>query len=393
MVGLSKWRRQPSIRLATAGECGECFALYFSKENVIALTTKCDEKMIVTSLVHELTHWAQTLGMSRREIAIENALYGVNEEKLGRDWFDVSVIERMADYVENECVGKPKMGKTKSKYKEPSVSEYWLCIGDIHCGSEVAPMPEEVNITLTTGDKRVIRPNEAQVKLNAKWKEMIGGLPQLTGVIVNGDACDGNNRKSIGRGDWTTDLKVQAHACAELLKPIKNKMWHPENFFFTLGSEYHVVDDRPLDQFVCDLLGGSYQPEQIIPMLHGDFTVQVHHYISTSTGSWQYLTTAPAKDHMLMALYADVAEYGDVNWIIRSHRHVYTEVRFGASRGGTILPGWMGKNEFLVRKGIITVPKIGYCLLKIYEDGTAQMVPYLSRVLQPCKRATVSYNV
>ena len=112
-----------------------------------------------------------------------------------------------------------------------------------------------------------------------------------------------------------------------------------------------------------------------------------------STGSWQYLTTAPARDDMLMELYSDPLEYGKVNWKLRSHRHVYTTVSFTAASGATVLPGWQGKTEFLVRKGIITAPKIGYCILKVYEDGTASMNPHLARVLQPCKRAEVSYAV
>ena len=88
-------------------------------------------------------------------------------------------------------------------------------------------MPEEVVVKLLSGDTRVIGPNEAQVKLNAKWGEMIDGLPNLTGVIVNGDTCDGNNRKSIGRGDWTTDLKVQALACAEMHRADKEAHEEP----------------------------------------------------------------------------------------------------------------------------------------------------------------------
>jgi hypothetical protein len=281
----------------------------------------------------------------------------------------------------------------KEGYREPEVAEYWLVMGDLHVGSEVAPMPDKVEQTLLTGDKRIITPNQAQKKLNEVWKGMARNLPPLTGVIVNGDSCDGNNRKSIGRGTWTTDLRCQAHACAELLLPIMRRMRSIENFFFTLGSEYHVVDDRPLDQYVCDLVGGHYQAEQVIPMLRGEFRVHAHHFISSSQGNWTYLPTAPARDHMLMELYSDPLEYGPINWEFRSHRHVYTSVRFGAHSGVTVLPGWQGKTEFAVRKGMVAVPKIGYCMLKIYEDGTAAVVPYLWRVLQPCKDAPVSYEV
>jgi len=277
-------------------------------------------------------------------------------------------------------------------FREPSVAEYWLVLGDMHTGSEVAPMPDWVDVKLLSGEVRTIYPNDGQRALNKVWKDMVENLPPLTGVIVNGDCCDGNNRKSIGRGCWTTDLRCQVEACAEMLKPVMAHLKHPSNAYFSQGSEYHVVDDRPLDQAVADKLGAHYQAEHIIPMLGGDFRVQVHHYLSGGLGNWMYLPTAPARDQMLLALNSDPMEYGDINWVIRSHKHHYTNVQFSAYSGVTVTPSWQGKTEFAVRKGLISVPKIGYCLLKLYDDGTAQMRPYLTRALRPCKEAPVAYG-
>ncbi|MFA5312945.1 MAG: hypothetical protein WC375_06495 [Methanomassiliicoccales archaeon] len=274
-------------------------------------------------------------------------------------------------------------------YREPKVAEYWLILSDLHVGSEVAPMPPKVEQTLLNGDKRTITPNPAQAAINKVWHEMEKNLPPLTGIIINGDGCDGNNRKSIGRGAWTTDLRTQVRACAELLQPVVAKLKHPGNLYMTQGSEYHVVDDRPLDQAVCDALGGQYQAEHVIPMLHGDFRVQVHHYLSGGLGNWQYLPTAPARDQMLMAVNSDPMEYGDINWVIRSHKHHYTNVQFSAYSGVTVTPSWQGKTEYAVRKGLVSVPKIGYCILKLYDDGTAVMRPFLTRAIKPCREATV----
>ena len=85
-------------------------------------------------------------------------------------------------------------------YREPKVEEYWLCLGDIHSGSEVAPMPPKVEVELMRGDERTITPNPAQKKFNAVWRGMMENLPKLTGVILNGDLCDGPNKKSAGQG-------------------------------------------------------------------------------------------------------------------------------------------------------------------------------------------------
>jgi len=251
-------------------------------------------------------------------------------------------------------------------------------------------MPDKVEQKLITGEIREIRPNPAQKVLNRSWKEMIGNLPdELTGVVCNGDMCDGNNRKSVGRGVWTTDLRTQVKACAELLKPIQKRMKHPKNFFFSLGSEYHVVDDRPLDQAVCDELGGHFQPELLIPMLKGEFRVQAHHVINGGLGAWQYRTTSLARDQMLLELNAAEKEYGQVNWILRAHAHYQVTIEFSPRKGASICPCWQGKTEFGVRKGMINVPRVGYSLLKIYEDGSAHLTFHSKKLLNPCKEVEV----
>jgi hypothetical protein len=128
-------------------------------------------------------------------------------------------------------------------------------------------------------------------------------------------------------------------------------------------------------------------------MLQGDFRVQAHHVLNGGTsGNFMYLPTAPARDHMVISLHNGIDEYGDVQWVVRSHRHQYTEGNFGASRGYVVLPGWQGKTEFVIRKGGVSVPKLGYCILKIFEDGTAHIVPYLSNPIKPCKDAPVAYD-
>ena len=102
-------RKHPKICFADSEDSqnGETryMALYKSSSNELLLTCWCEESDIVPALVHELTHWAQTLGMSRHEISIENMVYEANMEKFGPDvWLAYSIIEKMADWVETECL-------------------------------------------------------------------------------------------------------------------------------------------------------------------------------------------------------------------------------------------------------------------------------------------------
>jgi hypothetical protein len=83
-------------------EQNEYVALYRSEDNQLMLTPLCTEDNVIASLVHEITHWAQTLGLTNREIMIESGLYAANLKKLGYNrWSEVSIIERMAEWVED----------------------------------------------------------------------------------------------------------------------------------------------------------------------------------------------------------------------------------------------------------------------------------------------------
>ena len=102
-------RPHPEVAFAPEDERydddNEYVALYRSDDNRLMLTPLCTEENIIASLVHELTHWAQTLGMTKREIKIESALYAANLRMFGYDlWSECSIIERMAEWVEDECL-------------------------------------------------------------------------------------------------------------------------------------------------------------------------------------------------------------------------------------------------------------------------------------------------
>jgi hypothetical protein len=103
---LHRKRRQPELCFAVNAD-EDAVALYFSDVNKLALTKNCDESNAFASLVHEYVHWAQTLGLTRREIRHEAVCYGLLLAVLGEEeWRKRSVIEKMADWVEENCLDK-----------------------------------------------------------------------------------------------------------------------------------------------------------------------------------------------------------------------------------------------------------------------------------------------
>ena len=273
----------------------------------------------------------------------------------------------------------------RTNYKEPKVEEYWLILNDLHVGSDLAPMPKQFKTPChRTGDVNIARPNAVQKLLNKCWDHMLGNLPKLKGVIVNGDMCDGPNKRGIGKNEWTTDLGQQVDACAQMLKQIKEATG-VRNWYFTQGSEYHVLDDRSLDAAVAEKMGGEFDDELVIEALNNEFRIHAHHVINGGMGAWQYRTTSLARDMMLMELNSADQEYGSINWVLRAHAHYFVNVNFSASKGGTINCGWQAKTRFSVKKGMVNVPKIGYSLLKIYDDGSGTIVPTSWKTVRPCK--------
>jgi predicted phosphodiesterase len=233
-----------------------------------------------------------------------------------------------------------------------------------------------------TGNIMRYLPNPTQKKLYELWAN--GPCREkVDAVIVNGDLCDGSQRKSAGKYVVSNDLGVQIRVCQHLLH-----MLPCNTFYITKGSEYHNQEDRPLDECVADVLRQNddnsvqYGDELLIKV--GGKTIHTSHNISVSTSAWQYRTTPLARDLMLMALSSKESEYGDVDWVLRSHAHYFALTKLG-HMGGCITPGWQNKTPFAVMHDILGTPDIGYVVLEI-EDGTIYCREKIQKVGPVCKK-------
>ncbi len=234
-----------------------------------------------------------------------------------------------------------------------------LVLNDLHVGSIFGLMPNKVVIKNTlNGEDEVRTPNPTQKALLKCWNEMLKNLPKIDKVILNGDLCDGPQRKSLGKFTWTNDLGVQVEACKLLLKTLPC-----QKFYGTLGSEYHTQEDRPLDRSVVEGLGGTFRDEIFLDV--EEARIQASHYVPVSMSAWQYRLTPLARDLMLYALNQD--EYGKVDWILRGHAHYYALGGFG-SMGGCIVPGWQTRTPYAIKKGIVSPPQVGYVILMVDGD-------------------------
>lgn len=253
-----------------------------------------------------------------------------------------------------------------------------LVISDLHAGSYYAPMPDTVEIVDRTGEGVRFKPSGTQRELNKAWRSMC--KQHYDFVLVNGDVCDGPQFKNMGKSVITTDLRVQAEMAIEMLSQID-----ADEFFFTMGSGYHSMEDRPLEQYVAEKMGGTYGDDLIIEV--EDVRIHASHNVPVSASSWQYRSTPLARDLLLLELNNSEWRYGKIDMAIRSHAHYYVTVGF-KRQTGIITPGWQVRTPFAVKRDLISPPDIGYVELFIDGDEIWHKGKFFS-IGSPSTKATV----
>jgi hypothetical protein len=109
------------------------------------------------------------------------------------------------------------------------------------------------------------------------------------------------------------------------------------------------------------------------------------HTISSSMSTWQYMATAPGRDHMLLYLNKSPDKYGQIDVAVFSHRHQFVCVQF-SSGIALVTPCWQSKTPYAVKRGMVGVPEIGWVMLNI-EGNRKIMVDTsgIATVVRPCK--------
>jgi hypothetical protein len=236
-----------------------------------------------------------------------------------------------------------------------------LVVADMHATSYYGLMTPRFKATdPMTGEDQIFVANKTQRKLHQYWQRMIKHIGEVDVCIVNGDVCDGPQIKSRGKFVATNDLKAQADCAIELLKMIPAK-----RFYFTKGTEYHSVEDRPLEEYVAENMPGGVYHNDLIANV-GGCRYHVSHFVPGSSSVWMYKATPMARDLLLYAVNNSVDEYGKLDAVIRSHQHQMVYVGFPHSFG-VVTPGWQVRSPYCTAKDIITLPHIGYIYFDIHD--------------------------
>jgi len=226
-----------------------------------------------------------------------------------------------------------------------------LVISDLHVGSRYAIMPQHwKGFTAMKHQRFLLR----------KWKEMIRKVGHVDAVVVNGDAVDGKQKGSQGKGLWTSDVDEQIDAAVDLVRMIDFDRIH-----VTYGSIYHTEENLNADRVFARRIGATSHGDEI----HGKMengVVHFSHQITVSSSAWQYRTTPLAKELVAAVLNDDV--FPKYRVIVRSHAHYFCYAGF-SKNFAIVTPCWQLRTPYMIRKGLALVPKLGYVLLIDEKDG------------------------
>jgi len=257
-----------------------------------------------------------------------------------------------------------------------------LLLSDLHCGSKWGLWPTNFSAeSARTGEIEPYPQNAAGVAIWEHWLRMLKALKKERPdcIILNGDLVEGIQKREYGRGLITPEISIQKKACLKILKTLPKVP-----MYFTQGTDYHEnLDGLPVEREIAEDLGGIFGDELIIEEC--GIRLFVRHAIGISQSTWQYMTTAPARDQMLLYLNQSSEKYGRIDVAVFSHRHQFVAAQF-ASGIALVTPCWQGKTVFAVKKGIISPPHIGWVMLHIDNPKRISIdTSGIANVVRPCK--------
>ena len=252
-----------------------------------------------------------------------------------------------------------------------------LIVSDMHVGSRVSVMPDEVYIDESERKMR-LESNDIQKKIYRKWEEMCDSVGHVDAVINLGDTVDGTNRKSQGVGLWTTDIGLQIEVAKDLLGRIKSN-----RYFGVQGSYYHVGDNTSSDKSVIEGLGGIFSDE--LAIVADGKRIHASHDVGVSSSGFAYRTTPIAQQMMLSSLNN---EYKNFSCILRGHAHYAVKVEF-PHHMGLICPCWKGRDEYVARKSLAFLPHLGYTVLNIGDEIISEFHTFTLKGKQLMKEVTL----
>jgi predicted phosphodiesterase len=274
--------------------------------------------------------------------------------------------------------GKRAPGSTTGtgKYEVLPVKKI-LIVSDLHVGSNVAIMPDEVFIEPSDKQREQrIESNPLQKAIFNEWLEMLDTVGRVDACFDLGDNIEGANYKSRGFELWTSNLHQQCNTAADLLGMVKTN-----RYYGVQGSYYHVGENVSSDLAVLSSLEHC-KTEFGTDLAVNIEGVRIHlsHEIGYTRSQASKLT---ALKNEMDAARRQFPKIGKFHLICRGHRHEIQDVIDHENDERMIVcPCWKGRDSFAGKKGLAMIPTLGYFLMTIrgssitLEANTFSLCPH-----------------
>lgn len=245
-----------------------------------------------------------------------------------------------------------------------------VVISDLHCGCQFALCPDTVHLN-GGGVYRASKEQRQILKCwNYFWDEWV---PKVTReepfvVVVNGDVMDNRHHDAVTQISRNT--ADQANIAYELLYPVRKQC---ADMYFIGGTEAHSGPSADLEEklgerldTVRDEKGNRCRYDLYLKL--GKCLCHFTHHIGT-TGSSHYETSALMGEFTNVMVDSERWGYEPVNVVVRSHRHIHTEIRVPTKDTYGycfVTAGWQLKTPFAFKTpgGRVRSPMIGGSLIR-----------------------------
>ena len=245
-----------------------------------------------------------------------------------------------------------------------------LVVSDLHCGSIYGLLPEG----FVTADAGGINQNPGQKYLWECWQHLAGEVAKLDihAVVVNGDAIDGEQRKSKG-DELCVRLHDQPKAAIQCLKVLGDKLKAPKWYFVT-GTPYHEV--MPEVEVIAEGLKGvpytgagpGRLTRRTLDLDIDGVVVNFHHGIPGGGGN-MYRATAIDKEAMFSALAGKQGKLPKADAVVRSHLHFFAAVQH-TDKWAVITPCWELQTGYMSKNSPYRMlPDIGAVVISVDPEA------------------------
>ena len=220
-----------------------------------------------------------------------------------------------------------------------------VILNDVHAGSKFAAVPERWKLR----DYGYAPSTEANQWIYERYEGWVEEFKKPDILILAGDMVDGHAHINYGTEVWGDGYEQYKLACY-LVSKLEAK-----EIYVIFGSKYHVqLMGTPVEQFMAQALKAKGMGWRLRRELGGSI-VSVAHHIGVSMTTWQYRTTALARELVLDRLQN---EDKTANLLVRGHAHYFVYAGF-SHQLGIINPGFQGQTPFGAMKCPEIIPKIG----------------------------------